>query len=316
MLETTWKNDLPEGFDPMTAKELRQSLRRGSFVYPFLAIQLFAVVAMGVEFSLGHATESNEFTGMLNIELLWTSGPFWMVVAAVCLVLMPMGGLILMGQELEEGNHELLLLTKLDRWRVVFGKFITLWGLCVLTFVSLLPYVVMRYMVGGIEWWHEAACAATVLGGSAMLCAGAIGASAFKRTAARIAMLGLFLASMVLGCAAPLYGIGAQTGGCGWFYHLTALAAVVAFTLVGLALARSRLRLAVMAFEMNPSAMIIGLMIFAPFIIGLTTAITVGWGGVLGLIGLAVVAVKMDVTPKASNRKPPPLPEIPAEEES
>jgi ABC-type transport system involved in multi-copper enzyme maturation permease subunit len=237
-----------------------------------------------------------------------------MVVSAICLVLMPLGGLFLMGQELEEGNHELLLLTKLDRWKVVFGKFITLWGLCVLTFVSLLPYVVVRYMVGGIDWWHEAACAATVLGGSAMLCAGAIGASAFKRTAARTVMLGLFLASMALGCAAPLFGIGAQTGGCGWLYHLTALAAVVAFTLVGLALARSRLRLAVMAFEMNPSAMIIGLMIFAPFVIGFVTAVTVGWGGVIGLLGLAVVAVKMDVTPTASNRKPPPLPEVPPRE--
>lgn len=298
----------------MTAKELRQSLRRGSFVYPFLAIQLFAVVAMAVEFNLGHVTQNNEFTGMLNIALLWESGPFWMVVAVMCLVLMPMGGLILMGQELEEGNHELLLLTKLDRWRVVFGKFITLWGLCVLTFVSLLPYVVVRYMVGGIEWWHEAACAGTVLGGSAMLCAGAIGASAFKHTAARIAMLLLFLVSMALGCAAPLIGSGALTGGCGWLYHFTALAAVLAFTLVGLALARSRLRLAVMAFEMNPSAMIIGLMVFAPFVIGLITAITVGSCGILALIGLAVVAVKMDVTPKASNRVPPPLPELPAVE--
>ena len=69
-----------------------------------------------------------------------------------------------------------------------------------------------------------------------------------------------------------------------------------------------------MAYEMNPSAMIIGLMVFAPFVIGLTTAITVGWGGVLGLVGLAVVSTKMDGAPKASSRKPPPPPEIPAVE--
>lgn len=130
----------------MTAKELRQSLRRGSFVYPFLAIQLFAVVAMAAEFQLGHAAESSQYTGVLNLSLLWTSGPFWMVVSAICLLVMPLGGLVLMGQELEEGNHELLLLTKLDRWKVVIGKFITLWGLCALTFVSLLPYVVVRYL--------------------------------------------------------------------------------------------------------------------------------------------------------------------------
>ena len=295
----------------MTAKELRQSLRRGSFVYPFLAIQLFAVVAMAVEFQLGHAAESTPYAGMLNLWLLGTSGPFWMVVAAICLVVMPLGGVILMGQELEEGNHELLLLTKLDRWKVVSGKFITLWGLCALTFVSLLPYVVVRYMVGGIEWWHEAACAGTVLGGSAMISAGAIGASAFKRIGARVAVLMLFFLSMLAGCAAPLFGIGAQTSGCGWLYHITALTAVIAYTLVGLALARSRLRLSVLAYEMNPSGMILGLMVFAPFVLGLVTAVTVGWGGALGLVGLAIIAVRMDLTPKAPKWMPPPLPNVP-----
>ena len=227
-----------------------------------------------------------------------------------------LGGVILMGQELEEGNHELLLLTKLDRWKVVSGKFITLWGLCALTFVSLLPYVVVRYMVGGIEWWHEAACAGTILGGSAMISAGAIGASAFKRIGARVGVLVLFFLSMLAGCAAPLFGIGAQTKGCGWLYHLTALTAVVAYTLVGLALARSRLRLSILAYEMNPSGMILGLMVFAPFVLGLVTAVTIGWGGGLGMIGLAVIATRMDVTPKAPKWMPPPLPNVPPAEES
>jgi hypothetical protein len=310
-LDTAWKNDLPEGFDPMTAKELRQSLRRGSFVYPFLGIQLFAVIAMAVEFEMGHATESTEYTGALNLWLLGTSGPFWMVVSVICLLVMPMGGLILMGQELEEGNHELLLLTKLDRWRVVFGKFITLWGLCSLTFVSLLPYVVVRYMVGGIEWWHEAACAGTILGGSAMISAGAIGASAFRRIGARVGVLVLFFASMFVGCGAPLLAAGMQSGGCGWLYHLTALTAVAGYTLAGLALARSRLRLSIMSYEMHPSGMIIGLLVFAPFVIGMATALTAGWAGGLGLIGLAIISLRMDVTPKAPKWMPPPLPDIP-----
>jgi ABC-type transport system involved in multi-copper enzyme maturation permease subunit len=310
-VEATWKNDLPEGFDPMTVKELRQSLRRGSFVYPFLAIQLFAVVAMAAEFELGQMSESTQYAGMLNLSLLVTSGPFWWVVTAICLVLMPLGGLILMGQELEDGNHELLLLTKLDRWKVVIGKFLTLWGLCALTFVSLLPYVVVRYMVGGIEWWHEAACGATILGGSAMICAGAIGASAFKRIAARIGVLALYLFSMFAGCSAPLAGAGAQSGGCGWLYHFTALAAVVAYTLSGLALARSRLRLSILAYEVNPSGMILGMLVFAPFVIGLVTAFTWGWGGAAGLIGLAIVAVRMDITPKAPKWMPPPPPNVP-----
>ena len=280
----------------MTAKELRQSLRRGSFVLPFLAIQILALAAMIVEFRTGHAAAHSEYTGMLNAWLLWNSGPFWMVVGVICMGFMPLGGLVLMGQELEEGNHELLLLTKLNRWKIVCGKFATLWGLSLVTFISLLPYVVVRYLVGGVEWGHEAACAGTVLGGSAMIGAGALGASAFRGIGARITMLVGFLASMVAGCGVPLMASALQTHGCGVLYHLTALAAMACYTLVGLALARSRLRLAVLAYEVKPSGMLIGLLVFAPFVIGVVTAFTLGFGGILGLIVMALVACRLDVT--------------------
>lgn len=284
----------------MTAKELRQSLRRGSFVLPFLIIQVLALVAMVAEFKMGSTGGNSEVNGMLNFWLLASSGPFWMIVGVICMGIMPLGGLALMGQELEEGNHELLLLTKLNRWKVVLGKFVTLWGLSVVTFVSLLPYVVVRYLVGGVEWWHEATCAATVLGGSAMIGAGAIGASAFLGIGARIGVFSLFLASMLAGCAGPLVGSAMVTGGCGILYHFTALAAMLCYTVIGLALARSRLRLAVMAYEVKPGGMMMGVLIFAPFVIGISTAFTCGFGGLCGLILVTVAAAKIDSTPKVA----------------
>lgn len=283
----------------MTAKELRQNMRRGSFVLPFLGIQVLALVAMIAEFQSGHAAGSSEYAGMLNPWLLVSSGPFWMVVSAVCMILMPMGGMALMAQELEEGNHELLLLTKLGGWKVVFGKFAMLWGLSVITFVSLLPYVVVRYLVGGIEWWHEAACAATVLGFAAMIGAGAIGASAFHGIGARVAVMMLYLVSMTAGCAAPLFGSAMTTGGCGIFYHLTALAAVACYTITGLALACSRLRVAVMAYEVKPGIMILGILVFSPFAIGMITMLTLGFGGIAALLGMAFIATRADVPPRA-----------------
>ena len=284
----------------MTVKELRQGMRRSGFVLPFLAIQFFALVAMVSEFRTGHSTAGSEYAGMLNLWTFFESGPFWMVVGIVCMLLMPLGGLVLMGQELEEGNHELLLLTKLNRWKVVFGKFASLWGLSVVTFVSLMPYMVVRYLVGGIEWWQEAACAGTVLGGSAMVGAGAIGASSFKGAGVRVAVLMLFLFSMSAGSAVPLATAAGRSNGCGIFYHLTALAAVGCFTTVGLALARSRLRLAVMAYEVKPGGMLLGLMVFAPFVIGMITAFTAGFGGIVGLLVIAVLAARMDLTPKVA----------------
>ena len=55
---------------------------------------------------------------------------------------MPLAGLFLMPQGIEEGNHEMLLLTSLNRWQIVFGKFLTLWLLSQLTLTSLLPYII------------------------------------------------------------------------------------------------------------------------------------------------------------------------------
>jgi ABC-type transport system involved in cytochrome c biogenesis permease component len=275
-----WKDDLSERLDPMTAKELRQNLRRGSFVYPFLAVQGLAVAATALEFQ-GNA------------------GVFWWVAAGICLVLMPMGGLTLMGQELEAGNHELLLLTKLDRWKVVLGKFISLWGLCVLTFISLLPYVVVRYLIGGVEWTDEASLAAMVIGGSAMICAGAIGASAFRRTATRLGVMVLFLGAAATGSSIPLAAAGGVSRGMGVVFYFTAICGVVCYCMVGLALARSRLRLSFLEYEANPTGMLLGLLVFSPFVTGMVTAVTLGFGGGFGLLAIAFAAATMDATPKA-----------------
>jgi len=310
-VETPWDNDLPERFDPMTVKELRQNLRRGSFVYPFLGIQLLAVLAVAAEFQIGRGGEYSEYAGMLHLGMLVKSGWFWSVVSIICMVIMPLGGLILMGQELEEGNHELLLLTKLNRWKVVLGKFYTVWGLCALTFVSLLPYVVVRYLLGSIEWWREASCSLTVLGGSAILTAGAIGASSFRGLGARIGIMVLFIASCAGACVAPLAASASVTKGCGIWYHINAVSAVICYTLLGLSMARSRLRLVVHAYEVKPSWMIVGLLVFTPFVVCMATAFTVGFAGFVGLLGMAFVAVYADVTPKAPKWMTAPPPNVP-----
>jgi hypothetical protein len=130
-----------------------------------------------------------------------------------------------------------------------------------------------------------------------MIGAGAIGASAFRGIGARIGVLFLFLASMVAGSGVPLVAIAMRTSGCGILYHLTAIAAVICYSMAGLALARSRLRLSVMAYEVKPGGMMIGLLVFAPFVIGTVTAFTIGFGGIVGLLAMALIAARLDITP-------------------
>lgn len=276
-------NKLSERLDPMTVKELRQSLRRGSFTYPFLAIHALAVVATVLGFQ-------------------GNTGAFWWVAVGICLVLMPMGGLGLMRQELEARNHELLLLTRLNRWRVVIGKFASLWGLCVLTFLSLLPYAVVRYLMGGVEWPQEAARAVAVIAGSAVMCAGAIGASGFRRTTVRLAVAVLFLGSAVVGAGIPLAGATALSRGAGLVSIFTSLCGIACYCIAGLALARSQLRLSFLRYEANPTRSLIALLLFAPLVTGLVTAVTFGIGGGFGLLTVALAAATMDVSPKASRR--------------
>jgi ABC-type transport system involved in multi-copper enzyme maturation permease subunit len=308
--------DLPERLGPMTVKELRQGLRRGMFVYPFLGIHLLAVVAMAVEFQMAEVEEFTEYAGIMNLFLFipghpWFSGPFWGVAGAVCLVLMPLGGLALMGQELEEGNHELLLMTPLSRWKVVRGKFLALWGLCLLTFVSLLPYMIVRYLNGGMDTWRNIAMAITVVLFSATMAAGAIGASSFTGIAGRIATLCLFTGSM-LACLAT---VGMASGGitevAGVIYSLNVLTVVFCYLIFGLALARSRIRLVVHHYEVKPSWMIIGLLFFTPFVVGMATMMTVGFAGGVGLLGMGLVGWFADVSPKAPKWVQAPAPNIP-----
>jgi ABC-type transport system involved in multi-copper enzyme maturation permease subunit len=294
--------DLSDRLGPMTVKELRQGMRRGSFVIPFLGIHLLAILTTATEFQAGDLGSTSEHPGILNIGLLAASGPFWLVVALICAVVMPLGGLTLMGGELEESNHELLLLTKLTRWQVVGGKFLTLWGLCALTFVSLLPYVVVRYLVGGIEPVQELACSGTVVALAGMVSAGAIGASAFPGIGVRIAVLALFFGSMVAACSPPLLFSANLPHGFPVFYHINALAAFVCYVLLGLALARSRVRLVIQSYEIKPSWMVVGLLFFAPAIVFMTTIMTLGFAGFVGFGVVSLLSLFLDRSPGSIRR--------------
>lgn len=311
--------DLPERFGPMTVKELRQSLRRTSFVYPFICIHIFATLAIYAEFtmSIGPGSSSNPAVFLWNPNEI---GPFWWVAMAVCGVLMPLAGFFLMPQEIDEGNHELLLLTKLSRWQIVRGKFFMLLGLSCLTFISLLPYVVIRYFIGGIEWFGELANAGTVISAAAILSAGTIAASGFKSLAGKFGVFVLFLFSVAGGGGAGMIGGGMAMGISStnkwalagiFFYHFSALCVVACYSMMGMLVARSRLRLATMNFELKPSSVLLIILGLAPFIIGMAAAFTCGFGSVAGVLLLTYLAWNSDITPKAPKWLPPPPPNVP-----
>lgn len=285
----------------MTVKELRQSMRRANFIYPFLGIQLLAVAAMAMEFAASSVYRSDA-PGIMNLQMIWESGPFWRVAFLVCGVIMPLGGINLMKQELEDGNHELLLIASLNRWSVVRGKFFVLWSVNVLVLVSLLPYVVVRYFIGGVEMWQEFVCTLTVVGTSAIVSAGSLGAAGYKTIAGRILVLTSYLLTffasgmIILGSSAAVSSRNQLKFSV--FFNANALGFILCYTIMGLTICRSRLILEVRAYEIKPSRVLIGLLFFAPFLSGIAAAVSCGNLGIIGLIIVVVACVRSDVTLK------------------
>ena len=318
--DDSWqKSDLPEWLSPVITKELRQGLRRKLFLVPFVFLQLSAVIALVMEFRMGlEASEKTvEVAGVLNFLLFFPgsfySGPFWVVTGLICVVLLPFVGLISMSQELEEGNHELLLMTPLGRWQVVFGKFFAIWGLCLLAFSSLLPYVVVRYFLGGIDVPRNMMMAGTVVFGSAIFVAGSLAVSAFHRIAARIGVAFLFLGCFILCGFTVLAAAAGVSGKAGIAYHLNALGLTACFVCFGLALARSRLRLTVHSFEVKPHMMLLTLLCVLPIIVGVSTVMTMGWAGWSGCVLMMFAAWGADKTPQMNKKKLLPATNIPGQ---
>ena len=284
---------------PMVVKELRQGLRRGVFVVPFMVIHLFAIAALYVEFFTEVEVGANPFTGVMQMGLFLEYSPFWWVAGGICMVLMPLGGIVLMGQEMDEGNYELLQMTSLTRWQVVMGKFLSIWSISMLTFSSLIPYLLVRYFVGGMDVWRNFALVITVVFGAGIVAAGAIGASSFKNIFARMGIFLLFIASLWGTGIIVLKSSALVSGGCGIFYHLNVIGLSLCYVMLGLVIARSRIRLVVHVYEVKPSWMMICLLVFTPIVVGMSTLITAGWMGFTGCIAMTIVARYADISPQA-----------------
>lgn len=283
----------------MVVKEVRQGLRRVVFVILFMIIHVLAVAALSVEFYSGFEHGSGSLGSVLPVHLLVEESPFWLVTGLVCMVMMPMGGLVLMRQEMDDGNYELLQLTTLSRWDIVFGKFVAVLGLSVLIFISLTPYLVVRYFIGGVEVWRNVVLSLTVLLGAAVVTAGSVGASAYKNLFARTVIFLLFMCSLVLSGVMVL-ALSISNSWLGvMLYYLNVVSFVLCYVILGLSLARSRIRVTVHHYEMKPNRVIIALCVVTPVIVGITSLLSCGQLGFVGCLVMAFLTKFADSSPKA-----------------
>lgn len=161
-------NDFADWLSPIIVKELRQGMRARAFLGIFLAIQFFMIIC--VTASLGSDSHSG------------TSGVFWTFIGAAILFAMPLRGLAALNGEIKGNTMELMLLTQLSAWRITAGKWLALMLQTLLLVCAVLPYVVLRYFLGGINLIDDLKALGFMMIGSALATALAVSLSGFMQS--------------------------------------------------------------------------------------------------------------------------------------
>ena len=298
-----------ERFGAVFVKELRQGLRAKQFVFPFVAVQLIAVGSVAIELAV-----SNQAGDVIGTEIF--GGIFFFLLNIVFGFAMPMTLFGALQPELQSGrNVELLLMSNLTRWEIVRGKWIVGSVLAGLMLVSLIPYALTRYYLGGVGVVERNLMIAVLGLGNAVSNGIVIGASGFRNIIVRVIIISVCAVSCSITtsiCVLPVLVDSATSGGPSVFEMslgviLGAISSAL-FVIYGLQLGRAQLRLYENPLDPPSSGLIIALIIFTPIIVGVTTISTHALGpfsivgGVVGTIGLICLALVIDRGPcKNSN---------------
>lgn len=139
-------NDFSDRLSPMVVKELRQGLRARGFGALLLGTHLLLII---ITLMTGSASNAEEIRWMLD----------GLATLALC-ILLPLRGFSALADEVRLNTLDMLVLTRLSAGRIVFGKWASISAQTLLIAVSLMPYIVARYVFGGSDLFSEL----TVLG--------------------------------------------------------------------------------------------------------------------------------------------------------
>lgn len=160
-------NDFPGRLSPMLVKELRQGMRTNLFSVAFILLQALMVLSL--------------LAGLADPGSWAASGFFWFFVVVILLVIQPLRGINALSSEYLLNTMDLIQLTKLDAWRITFGKWTALNAQTLLFVTGVLPYLVMRYFLGNVNFVIDLAGLFFLTLGSALASSITIGFSAFRQ---------------------------------------------------------------------------------------------------------------------------------------
>lgn len=133
--------DFPDRLSPMVVKELRQGMRTRMFGLVMVGLHVLLVFLTLMSAGSSNAADVNG----------WFDGNITLV---LCIIL-PLRGFSAVADELKAGTLDMLALTRLSAGRIVFGKWASIVSQSLLIALSILPYVVARYVFGGLDLFSE-----------------------------------------------------------------------------------------------------------------------------------------------------------------
>ena len=179
--------DFPEKFSPMLVKEIRQGLRSASYTGLFIAMQIILVIIFSFILYAKSLTTSDFGENV--------SGALFTIYAVTICILQPLRGMSAIHQEISRDTLDLVLLTRLSAWKIVYGKWVSLMGQSFLFTVSLFPYLIVRYFLGGMDLLEETTLFYLIFIMAGVVTAISVGLSAVPTLALRFIITGGLITS-------------------------------------------------------------------------------------------------------------------------
>ncbi|MCX6857655.1 MAG: hypothetical protein NTV80_22445, partial [Verrucomicrobia bacterium] len=129
--------DFPDFLSPMVVKELRQGLRTRAFSSTMLLMHVLLIL---ITLITGLSENSLSMHWMLD----------GMATLVLCLI-MPFRVFNALSEEVKMNTLDMLMLTRITCTRILFGKWASVALQSLLITFSLMPYIVARYVFGGMD---------------------------------------------------------------------------------------------------------------------------------------------------------------------
>lgn len=189
--------DFPGRFSPMLVKELRQGMRTNLFTIAFILLQTVMILSL--------------LAGLADPGSPASTGFFWFFIVITLLIVQPLRGFGALSSEFTLNTMDLIQLTRLDAWRITIGKWTALNAQTLLFVTGVLPYLVMRYFLGNVNFVIDLAALVYLGLGSALASAITIGCSAFKHFVLRgllVLAFGIAFVSLYIAMQAMIFNTG------------------------------------------------------------------------------------------------------------